>query len=347
MEKARPTVPELANGLLDVFPKLDDTKRRVALSTYRRLARGVPASLGEIAADVGGQIEEVRRILGDWIGVYTDEEKRVIGFWGLAIPKMKHRFELDGARLHAWCAWDALFLPELLGRTARVESACAMSGQSVRLTVSPAGVESADPASLFVSFVAPESSRFEEDIINRFCHYVHFFRSRDEGEAWIAKTPGTFLLTLDEAVELARLKNHAQFGALLRSTTDRGQRIVSEDRHPMKPEITLVYDADCPNVRAARAALREALELAKLEPGWIEYEYDRAAPGIPERLLRFGSPTILVDGEDVADEPAVAAAVSCRVYQAAGELRGVPPVEAIVAAINRRRGAASGTREMP
>ena len=224
MENRRPTVLELANGLLmDVFPKLDDTKRRVALSTYRRLARGVPASLGEIAADVGGQVEEVRRILGDWIGVYTNEEKRVIGFWGLAIAQMKHRFELDGALLHTWCTWDTLFLPELLGKTARVESACEMSGQPVRLTVSPAAVEAAEPASPFVSFVAPEASRFQGDIIKRFCHYVHFFRSRDDGEAWIAKTPGTFLLTLDEAVELARLKNRVQFGALLRSTTESGE----------------------------------------------------------------------------------------------------------------------------
>jgi hypothetical protein len=119
---------------------------------------------------------------------------------------------------------------------------------------------------------------------------------------------------------------------------------VSDDRHSMKPEITLVYDADCPNVRAARAALREALEHSSLEPEWIEYE--RTAPGIPERFLRFGSPTILVDGEDVADDPAVAAAASCRVYEAARGLRGVPPVEAIVAAINRGRGAAPGTREV-
>ena len=33
MENARPTVRALANGLMDVFPKLDDTKRRVALSS--------------------------------------------------------------------------------------------------------------------------------------------------------------------------------------------------------------------------------------------------------------------------------------------------------------------------
>lgn len=117
---------------------------------------------------------------------------------------------------------------------------------------------------------------------------------------------------------------------------------MSDDRHPVKPEITLVYDVECPNVGAARAALHQALGYAGLEPGWIEY--DRAAPGIPERFRRFGSPTILVDGEDVADERPVGAAASCRVYEAPGGLRGVPPVEAIVAAINRRRSAAPGTQ---
>ena len=45
----------------------------------------------------------------------------------------------------------------------------------------------------------------------------------------------------------------------------------------MKPEITLVYDADCPNLPAARGALRKALEHEGLEPQWVEY--DRAAPG--------------------------------------------------------------------
>jgi len=214
MKDTKPTLQEILDKFLDLSPKPDDTKRRIALSTYRRLVRGVPASPEEIASDAGRSGEEVKRILGDWIGVYTDAERRVYGFWGLAIPEMKHRFEVDGARLHTWCAWDAIFLPELLQRTARVESVCAQSGQPVRLTVSPTGVESAEPAAPFISFLLPDACQ-GSDIIQRFCHYVNFFRSRADGEAWIAKTPGTFLLTLDDGVELARLKNQAQFGALL------------------------------------------------------------------------------------------------------------------------------------
>jgi hypothetical protein len=101
----------------------------------------------------------------------------------------------------------------------------------------------------------------------------------------------------------------------------------------MKLEITLVYDADCPNADAARAALGQVLVRSRLKPEWIEV--DRAAPGVAKQLLRFGSPTILVDGEDVAGESDAAAAACCRIYQTDRGLRGIPPIEAIVTAIDR------------
>lgn len=215
MKSERPNVEELARSLVNAFPKLDETEKRVALATYRRLARGVPASPEEIARDAGSDAEKVREILGGWPGVFTDDAHRVIGFWGLAIPKMKHGFEVDGVRLFTWCAWDTLFLPELLGKTARVESACETSGELVRLTVSPARVESAEPAAPWISFLTPDVWRIQQNVIQNFCHYVHFFRSSEDGEAWIAKTPGTFLLTLEDAFDLARQKNRLQFGAVL------------------------------------------------------------------------------------------------------------------------------------
>jgi hypothetical protein len=52
--------------------------------------------------------------------------------------------------------------------------------------------------------------------------------------------------------------------------------------------------------QAARVALREALEREGVEPQWVEY--DRAALDTSAPLLRFGSPTIFVEGVDVAGE---------------------------------------------
>src|SRR5207237_10107570 len=99
----------------------------------------------------------------------------------------------------------------------------------------------------------------------------------------------------------------------------------------MKPEIILLHDADCPNASAARAVLSEALRSAGIEPRWVEY--DRAALGTPERFLRYGSPTILVDGTDIAGEVAEPAVAACRVYWDAHGLRCVPQVERILPAI--------------
>src|SRR5260370_34405015 len=85
MKDPKPTLQDILDKFRDVSPKLDDSKRRIALSTYRRLARGIPASPEEIAFDCGIETEEVKRILRDWMGVYTDSDGRVYGFWGWSI----------------------------------------------------------------------------------------------------------------------------------------------------------------------------------------------------------------------------------------------------------------------
>lgn len=85
----------------------------------------------------------------------------------------------------------------------------------------------------------------------------------------------------------------------------------------------------CPNVDAARAALHEALE-AEAVDARID-EIDVQAPDAPAWARGWGSPTILIDGEDVAGQKASDAS-ACRLY--AG---GAPSVEAIRARIAAAR----------
>lgn len=102
----------------------------------------------------------------------------------------------------------------------------------------------------------------------------------------------------------------------------------------MRPEIELVYDRDCPNVPAARAVLSEALHRCGLGPGWVEHE--RSQEALPVGYLGYGSPTILIDGEDsIGEAPAGAAIPSCRLYPGERRVQGVPSVETVVAAIKR------------
>lgn len=90
------------------------------------------------------------------------------------------------------------------------------------------------------------------------------------------------------------------------------------------PRVTLVYDADCPNVEPARAAIREALRRVGSPADWDE---ELQAPDGD----RLPSPTILVDGRPVGD-PA-GPGPGCRVYAGPDGLTGAPPVETVVAAL--------------
>lgn len=99
------------------------------------------------------------------------------------------------------------------------------------------------------------------------------------------------------------------------------------------PMVEFVYEKSCPNVQAARTRLIEAFREAGVPPAWTEWE--TGDPATPERLRTVGSPTVLVNGADVAGMDADAAC--CRLYAAHGEDRGVPPLDAIVAALHAER----------
>src|SRR5688572_5142479 len=106
-------------------------------------------------------------------------------------------------------------------------------------------------------------------------------------------------------------------------------------------KIQLLFFEGCPNLEPARAALSQALAAEGVDAR-VE-EIDIEAPAAPEWARASGSPTILVDGEDVAGAVAPSGA-ACRLYPA-----GAPTVEEIRARIAeaRRARATSGRVAVP
>ena len=90
--------------------------------------------------------------------------------------------------------------------------------------------------------------------------------------------------------------------------------------------VELIYDADCPNVAAARTALHDAFATASIPARWQEWV--RGAPGSPIYTSAFGSPTILVDGEDVA-RGEVEGGDCCRIYVRQGVVGRAPDADLI------------------
>jgi alkylmercury lyase len=185
-------------ALLLALPKFSIEEQRLGLALYRQLARGQPVHLECAAASVGLSAEAVAT---------------------LANRPTPHRFAVDGALLYTWCAWDSLFLPELLGKRALVESACPETGILIRVSVAPDRIDTVEPSGAVMSFLLPDAAVLRTNatnVVTSFCHYIFFQASAEAGARWTARHKGTFVLTLGQAIELAKRANAATFGAALK-----------------------------------------------------------------------------------------------------------------------------------
>ena len=196
-----PTVDELSQALHSASRPLDAAGQRLAVALYRALAEGEPVAAAELASRTGRSVEEITATLDGWPNVFYDQHRQVIAFWGLALPKMPHRLEVAGRVLHAWCAFDPLFIVPLLGEPARVASTCPETGRPVSLTITSDGVTDVDPPGAVVSFLIP-TKPWGNDVIRSFCHYVLYLASEEAGRRWNATQPGTLLLSVEQAFEV-------------------------------------------------------------------------------------------------------------------------------------------------
>jgi alkylmercury lyase len=216
-----PTLDEYWQRLEPYLRRFSAEEQRFALALYKEIAKGQPVDDAQAGRALGISVAESRALLQRnplKSFVYRDERGRILGFGGLAAAPMHHRFEVDGRMLSTWCAWDSLFIPEILGRPARIASSDPESGELVSLIVTPDRIKSAEPRDAVVSFVLPDAEVFGTSAANvmaKFCHFIFFFSTRLSGERWVAKHPGTFLYSLDEAFVLARRLNAKNFGTEL------------------------------------------------------------------------------------------------------------------------------------
>jgi alkylmercury lyase len=219
-QKNMPAVDRLWQAVAPDLPNLSPEEQRVGIVLLRVLARGEPVTAAQLARALGASTADARALLeraGLKAFAYTDEQGRVAGYLGLAATPMHHRFALDRRRLWTWCAADSLFLPGILNQTAEVESRDPEGGELVRLTISPTRVEAVEPEGVVVSMMKPDAPDFSSAalIMATACHHIFFFASRATGERWVAKHPGTWLLSLDEAFEFGKRFRESLFSTEL------------------------------------------------------------------------------------------------------------------------------------
>lgn len=92
-------------------------------------------------------------------------------------------------------------------------------------------------------------------------------------------------------------------------------------------KVELVYESGCPNIQQTRENLLRAFSHAQLPARWTEWDID--SQDCPDPVRGFGSPTVLVNGNDTLGQ-ARGKGSCCRLYLTSDGLQvGSPPVDAI------------------
>ena len=192
---------------------LSEEEQRLAVAVYRLLSAGDPVGVPAVAAAAGIPEPQAASTLRSWPEVFWDSSDRVTGFWGLTAADMPpHRIRHAGVDLSAWCAFDPLFLARAIGDL-EVTTADPVTGEAITYRVGRDGaVDAASHPGAVLSFRLTDQT-WGDDVRAVFCHYVRHFTSRGHAEQWTAAHPGTFVISLDDATELARRFAARRFGS--------------------------------------------------------------------------------------------------------------------------------------
>lgn len=191
----------------DAIPKeAFELDLRVTIRTVQALAAAKPVAPQRLAEIWEMPQEQVQAILEQAVAsgrAQVDEQGNLVGAVLSFVPT-QHRITLNGNQLYAWCAYDAIYVPGVVGTTARIASEDPISGDPIRLTITPAGVSEIRPESAVVTVVGAETDMRGGPTSPR-CSQMLFFTSRESAEKWLPNHPGVAVLTVEEVFEIAKL----------------------------------------------------------------------------------------------------------------------------------------------
>lgn len=189
---------------------LSMTARSELVTLYRRVAFS-PELLTQ-------QEFDLRPFPPSWIE--RDSTGSIAGIAGLTRVPTPHRIIGGAPGCYGWCAWDCLFLAEILATELRFESPCPSGAGLVSMTVSAEGIELIRPRTAQMTFAVADTSSFTNRLREVFCAHVRACCDRKAAQAFCDREPTRLVLAPHEAFELGRYRNRVVFGDSLHCTGD-------------------------------------------------------------------------------------------------------------------------------
>jgi len=178
---------------------------RITFKTMQALASGNSIPLAQLADIWDMPTEQVQAILEQAKAngqVELDSQGNLVGAI-LSLNPTDHKISIDNKLLYAWCSWDAIYAPGVLGKPAHIESRDPVTGETIRISITPEGVEKVKPVHAVVSIVGADTDMRAGPGSPR-CTQMFFFGSRESAGIWQNEHPGVSILTVEEAFEVAK-----------------------------------------------------------------------------------------------------------------------------------------------
>lgn len=210
-------VDNILTKLPEQMLTMEPVDQVISVYLYRRLAEGQPFDLKELresTTEIDGEIAvSLARLSPE---IKSDDEGRLVAFMGLSLTPTSIKLLYDDRILYAWCAWDSLFIPHILGETVQITASDPLTKAVIDVNVHEGQGVSANPSSTVVTFPIPssiESGELSVDTIGAFCSHVRFFEGEATATSWIESSGlgNTLILDLESAYELGIKRNHIRF----------------------------------------------------------------------------------------------------------------------------------------
>lgn len=194
---------ELINAYREAYDAIPqealDLDFRLTVRTMQTLAKGKPVSPEQLAEIWEVPLEQVRSVLAGAVAAgraEIDSQGDLVGGI-LSLNPTPHRISMDGKQLYAWCAYDAIYAPGVVGKTAEISSQDPVSGDPIRIIITPDGVTEVQPEDTVVSVVGGESDMRGGPKSPR-CIQMLFFGSRETADKWLQGRHDVSILTVEE-----------------------------------------------------------------------------------------------------------------------------------------------------
>jgi len=198
IEKTRQMLKKLSEGAYEA-------ELRLQVIALQLLSKGVPVSRELLAEAWGMPLEQVNAIFEQASVLGTlqlDNSGNMVGT-AISLVPTSHKIRIDGKNLYAWCAYDAIYAPSVIGKNAIIDSVDPINHEPLRIKVSPEGVTESEPKGIFATVVGIDADARGGAESPR-CNQMHFFASEGNAKKWATDHLGVMIMTVDQLFDVVK-----------------------------------------------------------------------------------------------------------------------------------------------